>query len=337
MSRLGQMKQTFKSVLKEIKAFLHRQRWREALIFLFFIFLSLGFWLLQSLQQEYEITLTIPVKYKNIPPDISFTEAKPEFIHIKVKDKGSVLLNYTFARSFVPIEVNMKNHPGQNGRLLIKKKEIESDIQKQLIATTSLISMDPQQIDITYSKRIKKEIPVTFNGSIQTVPGFKVSGEISITPQHIHVYASDAVLDTLIDVKTMFTEIRKGNKTITKNVQLQSIKGATFDPIQVSVIIPIEEFTEKTVDIPVVCTDLPPYYTLRTFPATIKVTSSIPLSRFKDLSEDQFAIQISFKDMEQNVSETLPIQLSKKPDWVDNVVLVPDKIEFILEQNKPHD
>ena len=32
MSRLGQIKQTFKSVRIEIKAFLRRQQWKEALI-----------------------------------------------------------------------------------------------------------------------------------------------------------------------------------------------------------------------------------------------------------------------------------------------------------------
>ena len=59
MSRLGQIKQTFKSVRIEIKAFLRRQQWKEALIFFCFILLAFGFWLLQSLQQEYEIDIRI--------------------------------------------------------------------------------------------------------------------------------------------------------------------------------------------------------------------------------------------------------------------------------------
>lgn len=333
MSRLGQIKLAFKSALKEIKASLHRQRWREALIFLSFVLLSLGFWLLQSLQQEYEITLNIPVRYKNIPPDIAFTATKPETISFKVKDKGSVLLNYTFGRSFAPVEVNMKTQTN-NGKLLVKKKEIESNIQKQLISTTALVSIDPQQIDIPYSKRIKKDIPVIFNGVVQTEPGFKVSGDIRISPSDIHVYATETVLDTIGKIKTVFTDIKKGNKTITRNVQLLPIEGATFDPETVSITFPIEEFTEKTLEIPVICTDLPSRYTIRTFPSVIKVTCSIPLSRFKDVKDDEFTIYISFSDLEQNVTGTLPIQLAKKPDWIDNVSLSPDKIEFILEQNK---
>ena len=120
MSRLGQIKQTFKSVRIEIKAFLRRQQWKEALIFFCFILLAFGFWLLQSLQQEYEIDIRIPVKYKNVPPDISFTETPPEAITVKVKDKGSVLLNYSFGRSFAPIEANMKT---QSERYRKRNKE----------------------------------------------------------------------------------------------------------------------------------------------------------------------------------------------------------------------
>jgi len=184
MSRLGQIKQTFKSVRIEIKAFLRRQQWKEALIFFCFILLAFGFWLLQSLQQEYEIDIRIPVKYKNVPPDISFTETPPEAITVKVKDKGSVLLNYSFGRSFAPIEANMKTQSEKSGKLIINRKDIENEIKKHLIATTSLLSFEPQHIDAAYSKRIKKEIPAVFEGVVQTNAGFKVSGDISITPQH---------------------------------------------------------------------------------------------------------------------------------------------------------
>ena len=337
MSRLGQIKQAFKSVRIEIKAFLRRQQWKEALIFFCFILLAFGFWLLQSLQQEYEIDIRIPVKYKNVPPDISFTETPPEAITVKVKDKGSVLLNYSFGRSFAPIEANMKAQPEKAGKLVISRKDIESDIKKHLIATTSLLSFEPQHIDAAYSKRIKKEIPAVFEGTVQTNAGFKVSGDISITPRNISVYASDVVLDTLKEIKTVYTEIKKGNKTVTRTIQLEKIDGATLEPTSVTITVPIEEYTEKTLEIPVVCTNLPRHYTLRTFPSVVKVSCSVPLSRFKDVSADDFEIRISFADLEQSASGTLPLQLDKKPSWVDVATISPDRIEFILEQTKSND
>ena len=55
------------------------------------------------------------------------------------------------------------------------------------------------------------------------------------------------------------------------------------------------------------------------------------------LSENDFAIQISFADLEQNISGTIPITLSKQPDWVHKTTLSPNEIEFILEQNQTND
>ena len=116
MSRLGQIKQTFKSVRIEIKAFLRRQQWKEALIFFCFILLAFGFWLLQSLQQEYEIDNQDSGSNTRMCHRIYLSQkTPPEAITVKVKDKGSVLLNYSFGRSFAPIEANMKTQSEKSG------------------------------------------------------------------------------------------------------------------------------------------------------------------------------------------------------------------------------
>ena len=333
MSRLGQITHSFKSTKKEIKTSFLQKKWKDVLIFFCFVLLSFGFWILQSLQQEYEIDFQIPIKYKNIPSDISFVGNPPKEIKVTVKDKGSILLNYTFGRSFAPIEVNMKNRNETSGLLSITKQEIESGIKKQLIATSTLISFTPPQISVLYSKLREKEIPVIFNGKIHTEAGFKTSNQIKISPTVIKVYASEMVLDSIHEIKTTFTEIKNGNKTITRPVSLQEIKGARFEPKEVSVTIPIEEYTEKVFEIPVTCEDLPDHYILRTFPSTVKVSCNMPLSLFKNVSEKDFSIQISFADLEHNLSGKLPIYLNKKPDRVEGIKLSPYQIEFILEQN----
>ncbi|MFQ6928284.1 MAG: hypothetical protein ACLRS8_10065 [Parabacteroides merdae] len=115
------------------------------------------------------------------------------------------------------------------------------------------------------------------------------------------------------EIKTIHTEIKKRkNKTVTRTVQLEKIDGVTLEPTSVTVTIPIEEYTEKTLEIPVICTNLPPHYTLRMFPAVVKVSCNVPLSRFKDVSADDFEIRISFADLEQSASGTLPFTTEQK-------------------------
>ena len=181
MSRLENIQNSFKSIQAKTKAFFHGDRWKEVLVFFFFALLAFGFWLLQSLQQEYEIELVFPVKYKNVPVDIAFNVPEVETITAKVKDKGSVLLNYTFGRSFAPIEVNMKNTKEKNGSVQVSKRQIENDIQKQLIATTALQSFDPQQIDMDFSQRVHMKYRSSLMAIFIWKPAFNYPG-ISESP-----------------------------------------------------------------------------------------------------------------------------------------------------------
>ncbi|MDR2918585.1 MAG: YbbR-like domain-containing protein [Tannerella sp.] len=334
MSRLDNSPNLFKSTIDKIKAFFRQEKWKEAMIFLFFVFLSACLWYLQSLQQEYEIEIEIPIKYKNVPADMILTENNPNTVIAKVRDKGTVLLNYSWLRTFAPIEVNMKDAtPENNQTTVITRRIIESNISKQLISTTSLVSFEPQTIQVDYTELQSKELPVQLDIDITMKPGFQLVDSIKSVPDKIVVHASNAILDSLFALTTVHKEIKDVSKTQEITIRLKDIKGARMEPNQVTVIIPVEEFTEKRFILPVICTDVPDNYTLRIFQSAIEVVCNIPMSRFKDLSEDEFEIQIPFREFEENQSAgELMIRLTKKPEWISEPILNPNLIEFIIEQ-----
>jgi hypothetical protein len=334
MIRLEHIEQAFKSAQRKIKVSLPHFQWKEVLVFLSFLLLSFIFWLMQSMQEEYEIQVEIPITYKDMPPDMIFVDDPPAAITARIRDKGSALLNYTLNHKKALIDVNVKDTSGSGRVIRLTTKDIEAILMKQLTSTTSILSFDPQQIEIPFSKLVKKELPVCFDGDIRTEQGFLVSGEIEITPSEVEVFAGDVVFDTLTSVRTVYTEIKDGDKTITRKLKLRKVGGATYIPDEVSVVIPIEEYTEKTFEIPVVCKNIPAGYTIRMFPATVKVSCNVPLSLFKDLSESAFSVEIPVVDLDRDISGALPVMLTRKPDWVDRVSLSPDSIEFILEQSR---
>lgn len=336
MPRLETENKRIKSALIKIKAFLHRQSWKEVLIFFLFLLLSLGFWILQSMNEEYEIEIAIPVRYKDIPADIAFAQTPPKDIVISIKDKGNVLLNYSIGRTIAPIEVDYKKALKKDGVLSINQEEIEAHLLKQLFTTTQLHRFSPLSIEVSTSKKKQKKVPVTFNGSIIPSDGYGLADKITISPTSINVYSTQNVLDSITEVKTSYIDIKNIKKSITKNLVLEAIPRATLEQTSVAVSIQVEEFTEKTLDIPVVCTDIPARHIVRIFPPTVKVNCNVPLSKYKDLTEGSFSIRIKYDDLEQHLSGSIPIQLDEKPDWIQSHTLVPNKVEFIIEQNS-HD
>ncbi len=84
------------------------------------------------------------------------------------------------------------------------------------------------------------------------------------------MYASDSLIDKILEVSTVFTEINNVNKTVTRILQLEKIAQTEIEPQSVSVTIPIEEFTEKTLEIPITFSGIPENYNIRAFPSMIR-------------------------------------------------------------------
>ena len=89
--------------LERIRSFLLSRNSREFLIFLFFVFVSFCFWLLQVLNDDYETEFSIPLRLKNVPSDVVLTSELPDELRIGVKDRGTVLANYMLGQTFIPL------------------------------------------------------------------------------------------------------------------------------------------------------------------------------------------------------------------------------------------
>ena len=71
---------------KRIKNFLLSDKSREFLIFLFFFLIAGGFWLLQTLNNDYETEFSIPVRIKDIPNNVVLTSEPPSELRVRVKE-----------------------------------------------------------------------------------------------------------------------------------------------------------------------------------------------------------------------------------------------------------
>ncbi|MDR1097913.1 MAG: YbbR-like domain-containing protein [Tannerella sp.] len=323
-----------KSMFRDTGDFFRKQQWKEILRFLFFLLLSSGFWFLQTLQQDYERNIELPVRYKNIPPEWILSEDNPGKISLLVKDKGTTLMYYLWKANFSPVEISLSHLARSSGQSLqVTAQMLEVMLSKQLIASTSILSIEPDKIVIKYDSLSNRLVPVVVNIAVQTRPGFQLSDSIRISHPEVHIYGSSRTLDTLDHISTKHTAIENASSTKELTVALDLPAGVKSDYETVKLTVPVEEFTEKRIHLPVLCPDIPSGYALRIFPASVEVVCDIPLSLFKELTENELEIQVPFHEfLEYQSTGKLPVQLSKKPSWVVNTVITPDEVEFIIEQ-----
>lgn len=329
------IKRIYLKLYKQMKDFLLSDKSREFFIFLFFFFIASGFWLLQTLNNDYETEFSIPVKLKGVPNNVVITSEPASELHIKVKDKGTVLLNYMLGKSFYPITLDFNDYKGTNGHVSVYAPQFERKILSQLNASTRLLSLKPDTLEYYYSTGESKLVPVRLQGTVSAGREYYLSDTI-FTPDSVLVYASEKALDTITVAYTQKLKLEDISDTLKRQVSLASRKGVKFVPASIEMMLPVDIYTEKTVEVPLRGVNFPADKVLRAFPSKVQVTFQVGLSRFRQISADDFHIYVSYEELLHLGSDKYTVKLKNIPKGVSHVRFNPEQVDFLIEQVSPN-
>ena len=141
------IRRIYLNITGKTKDFLLSDKSREFFVFLFFFFIAGGFWLLQTLNNDYEAEFSIPVRLRGVPNNTMITSEPVSELHIKVKDKGTVLLNYMLGKSFYPVSLDFSDYKAVDNHVRIYASQFEKKVLSQLNVSTRLLSMKPDTLE----------------------------------------------------------------------------------------------------------------------------------------------------------------------------------------------
>lgn len=242
------IKYTYLKLSKKIKDFLLSDKSREFLIFLFFFLIAGGFWLLQTLNNDYEAEFSIPVRMKDLPNNVVLTSEPPSELRVRVKDKGTVLLNYMLGKSFFPVNLGFLDYKGKDNHVKIYASDFEKKILSQLNVSSKILSIKPDTLEYIYSEGKSKLVPVRFQGKVTAGLQYYVSDTIC-KPDSVLVYAPEGILDTITTAYTQNITLENISDTTRRRIPLTSERGVKFVPASVEMTFPVDIYTEKTVEV----------------------------------------------------------------------------------------
>jgi hypothetical protein len=134
-------------------------------------------------------------------------------------------------------------------------------------------------------------------------------------------------------VTTRYREFANLSRSVEVKLALQPIPGLKIDGAQVNLILPVEQNTEVTFDVPIQVLNKPSDVTLKTFPGSVRVSCRIGLSKYKDLNSNTFSAFISY-DKISTKEALLPVSFENHANFVLSVDYAPKEVEYILEREK---
>ena len=317
--------------LRTVRNFLLSPKSREFLIFLFFLVVAFFFWMLQKLNDTYEMELAIPVRVENVPDNVVMTMPPPASVRVQVKDRGTVLINYMLGRSFYPLTLDFGELENESGRVRVESSSFQKMVTSQLMKTTQVGAIRPYAFDIVYTRGKAKRVPVVVQSKVTTEKQYYIS-EMHVSPDSILVYAPEEILDTLTAVYTKSFACTQVDDTIRRHEILAPVFGAKFVPEGVDVEICTDMYTEKKLEIPIHPVNFPADKMLKTFPSKVSLTFQVGLAHFKSVTENDFLITVTYDELLKCNSDKYRVKLKSFPNNVSYIRIDPPEVDFIIEQ-----
>jgi hypothetical protein len=316
-----------------MKNFLLSTQSREFFLFVFFFLVAAGFWLLQTLNAEYEADFTYPVKLRGVPKDVIITSEPTSELHVRLRDRGTVLFNYLLTKKKYPVNIEFADYKaGDGNHVRILSSSLEKKLLAQLNVSTRVISFTPDTLDFIYAAGASKRIPVALQGRVNAERQYYITDTI-FTPDSVQVYAPQNVLDTLEVARTQQVLWDNIVDTLKRTLPLMPPRGAKFVPSTVDLVLPVDVYTEKTVEVPVEGVNFPAGKLLRTFPAKVSIIFQVGLKHFRHISADDFHIEVAYDEL--TGADKCTLKLKTVPKGVRNVRIEPAQVDFLIEQVTP--
>lgn len=308
---------------------------RKVITFIFCLIASAFFWLVTVLSKKYSTVINVPVTYINIPSDKLIFGDLPETIGIKVKASGYRIALFKAMKKINRVTVDTKEmRRYKNGYYLSTANKVDN-ISRQLVSEFEVVKIYPDTLFFGLVNRAEKIVPVKLNLEINYEKQFNLSDSIRIFPNAIQVSGASDKIDKIDFVETEKVVIQNAKELISQKVQLViPSKEITISSSSVNLTVPVAQFTEGNIDLPLEVRNLPNNFSIKTFPDKVNFKFMVAYENFNKINPEMFKAVVDYSKAELN-SNLLKVEVKNFPSQYiseKTIKVSPEKVEYIIRK-----
>lgn len=306
--------------------------------FLICVAISTAIWLLIALSKNYTTVVQFPVRYTNLPAHQVVTNNLPGYVSLEVRSYGFQLLSYKLFGA-APIVIDVSNYEskpiGNIYSSYVLTHNLLAGISDQFSGETTVSRIWPDTIFMNFSDMMEQQFEVKALLGLTFKESYKQHGTVEINPASVTVSGPVSVLDTMQFLYTNLVVMENVSEDITKYIDftISDVKDVSFSDKLVAVTVPVDEFTEGTVDVDVIAINVPVGYDYKVFPSQVKIYYNVGMKDFDFIDANQFQAAVELPDSSEWESQVeFQVYLTKHPDEVQVINLEPQQVEVILRE-----
>lgn len=303
---------------------------RRLSAFITCLVLAIIAWVFVSLSNNYKYTTKEVVNFKNAPQKRAFHSLQSDTVDVIMQGTGWQMLFSKIRMQDRVVNIDLHTLDNRNYVVLgsqLKQINIERD------AANQVLSISPDTLYFDFTNRAVKRVPVKLQLAISYQKRFALSNNIAIKPAYVTISGPANKVDKFTRWLTDSLKLKNINETYNTRLNLQPVNDGSvvIYPKIVEVSIPVDEFTEKTMEVPVKLVN-DNYANVKIFPQKVKVTFTVSLNKYAETDEDFFEATADLNLWRKFGYTSLPVKFTQLPPFCKIVSIEPRNVDFIVKK-----
>lgn len=287
-------------------------------------------WVLVTLSGTYKYTIKQGVNFKNSPRKRAFNSLQSDTVDVTMMGTGWQMLVSKMQAAGQPLNVDI--HTLENKDFVVLSNQM-AQINAGHDTVNYVVSINPDTLYFDFTNRMSKSVPVTVLSKISYEQGYAQSDRIMVRPKNVTISGPTNRIQKITEWPTDSLRLSDINEDYTTRLNLRPVNDGSLMivPKQVEVRLPVDEFTEKTLEIPIKLINHN-FDNVKIFPQKVKVTFTVSLSKYAETDEDFFDAVADLDLWRNKGYTTLPVRLPRIPSFCKIVSVEPRNIDFIVKK-----
>lgn len=298
-------------------------------IFLLFLAISFLFWWSGSMSGHYDMTVQVPVGINGIPDNLRVTRNAVPQVSLTVEGKGTALWKAQRVLKNRTLQLDNRQFVRSQGHGAYPTVWLEDSLRDILPANVTVRSILPDSISYWGEWQHKVTVPVVFDGQFESQNQY-FAESVSFEPDSVRITVpvSDTVARQAV---AMAGVVELVSDTMSVPVQLSFDNDVESDVNEVRMNVVAQQYTEKTLEVPVSGINFPENVILKSFPSKVVVVFWVRMKDFDRIGASDFKLVVDYNETAGGNSDRAALHVFAQPAGIRNVRLQTQVVEFLME------
>jgi len=296
-------------------------------------------WLMIKLSGTYSHNVIVSITYKGIKNNRIMLPSSDTVLIANIQSSGYNIIYNRLLNEDYRFQLDLSQYPARrNGDIYeinIETANLNYRLGNYFKTGEKIVSIYPANMRVRLERAYTKKVPVKANVDITYKKQYAGYKHIYLEPDSVYITGSKAVIDKISFVETEKNE----QKNLSKNTMLElSLKNPLnkfllrYSADKVKMYIPVAEYTEEYVDIPLTFETVPNGYQLIAYPDKIRCYFNVSIPDYDKISPEAFKAGINEKSLFNSKHNTAKVVLKKVPRYARVQRIEPESIEYLIRK-----